>query len=172
MTVEEAIKTAIQFETKVRDTYAHAAEAATDPAAQRVLRVLATEEQGHLDYLSSRLTEWSKEGKVLPAVLKTVLPAREKILEEMKKVRKQMHMGEAERKSALETLKRAQDVETETSAFYERMVATLPDAGAKAMFARFLEIEEGHNAFVAAEIDSVTGLGFWFDLREFDLEAG
>ena len=68
--------------------------------------------------------------------------------------------------------RRAEAAEHDTAAFYRRMVDTLQDAGAKSMFERFLEIEQGHAAIVAAEIDSVTGLGFWFDTREFDLEAG
>jgi len=37
---------------------------------------------------------------------------------------------------------------------------------------RFVEIEEGHRAIVQAEIDCVSGLGFWFDTAEFKLEAG
>jgi hypothetical protein len=40
------------------------------------------------------------------------------------------------------------------------------------LFQRFVEIEQGHLAIVQAEIDSVSGLGFWFDMREFDLETG
>ena len=39
-------------------------------------------------------------------------------------------------------------------------------------FGRFLEIEQGHQAIVRAEIDALTGMGFWFDFQEFDLEAG
>jgi peptide deformylase len=39
------------------------------------------------------------------------------------------------------------------------------------MFARFLEIEEGHARIVQAEIDTLTGMGFWFDVQEFRLEA-
>ena len=38
-------------------------------------------------------------------------------------------------------------------------------------FALFLEIEEENLALVQAEIDAITGMGYWFDFREFDLEA-
>ena len=51
------------------------------------------------------------------------------------------------------------------------MVRELPVEGQN-LFSRFLEIEEGHGAIVQAEIDNVKRLGFWFDLKEFDLEAG
>jgi hypothetical protein len=50
-------------------------------------------------------------------------------------------------------------------------VRDLP-AEEKAMFERFVEIEEGHKSIVQAEIDCVTGMGFWFDIAEFRLEAG
>ena len=49
------------------------------------------------------------------------------------------------------------------------MVSELPPEG-RALFERFLEIEQGHVAIVQAEIDAVSGLGFWFDVQEFRLE--
>lgn len=67
-------------------------------------------------------------------------------------------------------LNKALDVEIETSSFYKEMVDRLEDEPQK-MFKRFLEIEEGHLALVQAEIDSITGTGFWFDFQEFNLEA-
>ena len=39
------------------------------------------------------------------------------------------------------------------------------------MFRRFVEIEEGHQKIVQAEIDCVSGAGFWFDSMEFKLEG-
>ncbi len=32
-------------------------------------------------------------------------------------------------------------------------------------------IEDGHLAIVQAQLDSVQGMGFWFDIAEFRLEA-
>ena len=62
-------------------------------------------------------------------------------------------------------------MEIQTSNFYREMVSKLP-AEHQPMFQRFMEIEEGHEAIVKAEIDNARGLGFWFDFQEFDLEAG
>ena len=50
------------------------------------------------------------------------------------------------------------------------MVSKL-DGDGKTLFERFVEIEEGHQAIVQAEIDCVSGLGFWFDTLEFRLEG-
>jgi rubrerythrin len=66
-------------------------------------------------------------------------------------------------------LEKALAVETETSGFYKKMVAELPPEG-RAFFERFVEIELGHVALVEAELNSVQGAGFWFDMPEFDLE--
>jgi rubrerythrin len=61
--------------------------------------------------------------------------------------------------------------EQETSAFYRQMVSELAEERRR-LFARFLEIEEGHVAIVEAELDAVSGSGFWFGMKEFDLEKG
>jgi hypothetical protein len=60
-------------------------------------------------------------------------------------------------------------VERETSAFYQEMVGTLDGTG-HSLFERFVEIEGGHLALVQAEIDSLSGSGYWFDTAEFSLE--
>ena len=87
MDVDEAIKTAIEFETRVRDQYAKAAAKAVDPDAKKVLEVLAGEEQDHLNYLHSRLHEWRKDGKLTAEQLGTVLPSKERILEGVKSLK-------------------------------------------------------------------------------------
>ena len=51
-----------------------------------------------------------------------------------------------------------------------KMVDELEGDGQR-MFAHFVEIEKGHLDIVQAEIDAVTGIGYWYDFREFNLEA-
>ena len=70
----------------------------------------------------------------------------------------------------LDMLKKALTLEVEATRFFRSMVAELKDEERK-LFARFVEIEEGHEAIVQAEIDALTGLGFWFDYTEFRLEG-
>lgn len=170
MNIEEAIKTAIEYEEKVTAFYGGAVDKVSDPVGQKVLKVLADEERQHVDYLRAKLEEWRKTGKVTAEELKTVVPAKEKIDEEIKKL-KMSTPGKATRGIEVELLQQALEVEVETSDYYKRMVNEMPEEG-RALFAAFLEIEEGHKTIVQAEMDSVRGLGFWFDFREFDLEAG
>lgn len=166
MTIEEALRTALQYEAKVRSVYENAVSEADDPVAKRVFQVLAQEEQEHLDYLHERLSELKETGKITPAELRTVIPSKEALAAAIVKLEGAVSERRSERE--LDLFRAALQVETETSDFYKRMVDELGPEG-RTFFSRFVEIEEGHVSIVQAEIDSLTGSGYWFDFREFDL---
>jgi rubrerythrin len=168
MEVEKAIKTAIEYETKVHEVYAQAVKGTKNETARRVFQKLADEEQGHVAYLKSRLTEWQKTGKLTAAKLETTIPTKGAIEDGVKKLEDKMQA--ADEFGEAQMLTKALDVEIATSNFYQQMVEQL-DAEPQAMFQRFLDIEQGHLALVQAELDHLNGTGFWFDFREFDLEA-
>jgi rubrerythrin len=168
--LDEAIQTALTFENKVLKVYQDAGAKITDPVGKKVFQQLAVEEAGHVAYLQSRLAEWTKSGHLDLAEITTVVPSKERIAAGRQQVAKSMR-GSRPATSEVEYLQRALAAEKETSAFYQRMVAELSGERQR-LFARFLEIEEGHVAIVQAEIDAVSGSGFWFDMKEFDLEKG
>jgi rubrerythrin len=168
VTIEQAIKTGIEFELEVRHVYSEAAKKFKDPVARKIFGVLADEEDRHVQYLESRLEEWEKTGAVTAAALETVIPSREAIDAALGRMTKRM--GEQDFGVELEMLKKALALEIEATKFFSRMVVELKDEEQK-LFARFVEIETGHEAIVQAEIDAVTGLGFWFDYTEFRLEG-
>jgi len=168
MTVEEAIKTSIEYETKVRDVYVEAVEAAPNEQGRRLFQLMADEEQHHLDYLETKLEQWSSDGTVTDDGLNTAIPAANTIEEGVESLRDTV--GGKPGTVELQWLRKAHGVERETSDFYARMVDELPDE-AKSLFKRFLEIEEGHLMLVQAQIDQALGNGYWFDVREFDLEG-
>lgn len=167
MTVEEAIKTALDYETRIRDIYRDAAEVVSDPAGKRILQMLGDDEQHHVEYLMDRLESWKKTGKLSAEKLESTIPPVDTIQRGMEKVRAQM--STENRGGERGILSKALKAEIETSNFYEKMVAELPNEG-KRMFARFLEIEENHIAAVQAELDYITKTGYWFDFKEFDME--
>ena len=45
MTIEEAIKTALEYETKIRDIYRDAVERVSEPVGKRTLQMLRDDEQ-------------------------------------------------------------------------------------------------------------------------------
>lgn len=167
MNLEEAIKTAIIYEMKVRDVYDKAAQNAVSPTGQKVFQVMAKEEQYHVNYLQEQLEEWQSKGLLKEMELKTFVPSKKTIQDNVQKLTEKV--GEKPGGEELQSLQKALEVEKETSNFYRDVVGKLSGEGQK-MFERFLEIEEGHLAIVQAELDSVSGSGFWFDSPEFSLE--
>ncbi len=166
MNLEEAIKTAIQYETRVRDAYLDSMDNIADETGRRVFEVLGNEEQLHIDHLASLLAGWKQSGKVSPAKLKSVVPARETIEKGVKKLGE--HLSTRDYGTEREMLKKALAMEQETAGFYRRMIRELKEEGE--LFARFLEIEEGHLAIVQAELDYFNRTGNFFDFQEFNLE--
>ena len=162
MTLQEAIGTALEYEVKVRDHYLKSAKVLEDPKGKGLFELLSKEEQGHVEYLEHCLTEWKKTGKISAGPVKSLLPRGVAWIDEAKK-RLSKRPG---KRVATGT-----EYEKEASGFYRSMVSTLPQ-GERDMFAAFLTIEDGHVALVQAQLDSVQGLGFWFDSMEFRLEAG
>jgi rubrerythrin len=168
MNIEEAIKTAIQYEKRVVQVYEEAVRASEDETGKKIFSVLAKEERQHVDYLESRLTEWKATGRVTAAALGTVVPSRERIDEGVRTL--QSRVARKAPEAEMRLLKRALDVEVETSAFYGRVVKELPPEG-RPLFERFVEIEHGHQAIVQAEMNAVAGNGYWFDISEISMES-
>jgi rubrerythrin len=171
MDLSEAIRTALEFEGRVHKTYQDAMAAAVSDAGKRVFKTLCDEEMGHIKYLRERLDEWENTGKITVAKLGTAIPSKASINEGVQKLQEKIGSEVSTKHDAeLQFLQKALEVEIETSNFYREMVRTLDSDGQK-MFERFVEIEEGHQAIVQAELDMVSGTGFWFDTMEFNLEA-
>lgn len=167
MTIEKAIKTAIEHETRIRDVYREAEAAVDDEAGKRIFAALGNDEQHHIDYLRQSLEQLEIGGKIDPAQLHSAIPSGDILKQEAAKieslvvkdfygVRKQM-------------LSRALQAEIETSDFYRKMVAELPAEG-QALFSRFLEIENNHINAVQFELDYMGKTGYWYDFKEFDME--
>jgi len=167
MTLEEAIKTAIQYETKIRDVYRAAAQKVSEPAGKSFLKTMAEDEQHHLDYLLDRLEHWNKTGKLTFPKLETAIPSDESIAKQMGRFKSEI--SKKARGDQKRILSQALKVEIETSDFYKEMVGEMTGQS-QAMFARFLVIENRHIAAVQMQLDYATKTGYWFDMKEFDME--
>ncbi len=168
MTIEEAIQTAIAYEKRVVQVYEEAARASADPSGRKIFGTLVKEEEQHVAYLVARLEEWRSTGRVTAAALRTVVPSRDRIEEGVRTLK--TRVASAAPEAEMRLLKRALDVEVETSAFYAKVVKELPPEG-RPLFERFVEIEQGHQAIVQAEMNAVAGNGYWFDMPEITMEG-
>jgi len=168
MKIEIAIRTAIEYESKILAVYTQAADEVADARGKKILHMLADEEQGHLAYLQSKLRKWEDQGELQFDGLTSRLPSADLIRANANKI-----SGEFSGKSLTrerQILERALKAEIETSKFYEGLVAELSGDNQQ-MFARFLEIENEHVQLVQAELDFAIQSGFWFDFAEIDMEA-
>jgi len=168
MTIENAIKTALDYEHKVKAVYDEAVGRATDDEGRRIFGILAREEQYHIDFLNKMLKQWKENGVVSPTKLKTTIPSAEKIAESIRNLHHKAK--EKDYSDELLMLNKALDMEDQTMTFYQKLVDEL-DGEYQQLFADFLEIEINHKAIVQAEIDHLQGSGFWFDFPEFNLEV-
>jgi rubrerythrin len=166
--LEHAIQIAIDFEKKVVKTYQDAAAASQDPVGKRILQVMTQEEGTHVAYLEARLREWKQTGQVSLQKLDTLIPKPEALYAALHRMKKTLEKKETKLTKELALLQSALVAENEASAFYKDLVSQLDGPG-KELFARFMEIEAGHVAMVQAELDSVSGVGVWFDFQEVDL---
>jgi rubrerythrin len=169
MKLDDAIKAALEYEIGVCKVYVDAMNKTGDETAKRIFKVLGQEEEDHVAYLRDRLAEWEKAGKITVKALDTVLPGREAINKGLQDLERTVKQEPTKLNLELELLKKALDAEIKTSEFYKEMVRTLDGDGQK-LFKRFVEIEEGHEAIVQAQINTVGNWGFWFDTPEFRLE--
>lgn len=167
MSMEQAVKTAIELEGKIRDLYVQSHSECTDAAGKRFFAMLRDDEQYHMDYLSDRLGELEESGKMQYPEIKTRVPSADEIQSCLDDAEK--HMAVDDRGVIQQMLSNALKVEVRTSEFYGKMVSE-SEGEIKGMFARFLEIENGHIAAVQAELDYVMNTGYWFGMKEFDME--
>ena len=137
MNLEKAIQSALEFENRIRDLYREAAESTEDPAGKKIFQTLADDEQRHVDYLESRLTEWQKRGQITIEKLASTIPDKASIRKEAAALQSTIRQDTRGLKQQM--LSRALEMEIETSRFYKTLVETVADDH-RPMFARFLEI--------------------------------
>ena len=169
MTIEEALASALEFETRVREHYERAAAQAPDGDASDFFRLMAKEEAGHVAYLEHRLARCRAGEPLGPADVPTGVPRAEWVAEGLRRLESAGREGE--RAYGVDHLEKALRLEQEAGEHYRRLVAEVEHPEAEALFRRFLEIEDGHTALVRAQLDHATGTGHFFGVREFTLDG-
>ena len=169
MTIEEAIRSALEYEHRVRDTYAQAANTVGPPDARRFFEVMVREEQGHIAYLEDRQREWQEKGVLTAAALASALADEGWTRAATDGLRGDA--GDDARTSVVEHLYAALRLEETVSTHYRALVDAVEHPDAERMFRHFLEIEDGHIAVVQSEIDFQSGTGIFYGVQEFTLDG-
>ena len=168
MKLETAITSALEFENRIRDLYLEAVARTDDPTGKKIFQALADDEQHHVDYLNSRLDEWQRDGKLTAAALASTIPDKTAFRREAAAF--QSKMAGDDRGLKQQMLSRVLAMEIETSRFYRELIDQVAEPH-RAMFARFLEIEDNHVEAVQFELDHLSHTGFWYGFEEFDMES-
>jgi len=168
MDSQEIFATALQYEEKIRDLYRSTDKIVDDERGRQIFRALADDEQSHVEFLLYSLEQLKAHGTIDINRLVTSIPTIQQIessIERMKTTIPTQMLGDI--KSVLAS---ALKLEKETSAFY-REACSKTEGEIKAIFEKFLEIEDRHIDVVQIELDHAQHNGMWFNFMEVDLEA-
>lgn len=168
--VLEAIETAIQIEKDGFTFYTQAAHQTNDPRGKRMFQTLANDEAAHMKLFNDVRQTLIEEGKWLsPEEIAAISPAKSVRPPVFPASDKAGDVDVPERELA--ALRRGIQAEKDSIAFYTEQKDKTDDPDGRAMYAYLVEQEEGHRTILQGEYDYLTNTGFWFDVREFDLEA-
>ncbi|MCR4407656.1 MAG: ferritin family protein [Anaerolineae bacterium] len=166
----QAIETAIQIEKDGLEFYTTAAGQTTDPSGKKMFQSLARDEAVHLKLFEAVRESLLKDGTWLsPEQVAAIGPqrlARPPVFPTKEEI-KAVQVPERE----LAALQRGIQAEEDSISFYSGARDKTDDPDGKALYSYLIEQEEGHRTILQGEYDYLTNTGFWFDIREFDLEA-
>lgn len=162
------LKTAVFFEKEGLETYLKCALLTGSVNGKDMYINLAQDEHVHVQKLHGRLNELLVE-----LLSKAVINAGEvKRIFTVEPPAK----GEATRTPEIPTeecaiLEMAIQNEVEAQKFYGQQAEKSGDPLTEVLYRSLAKEEANHEMLLRAELDSVKGHGFWFDFREFTLEA-
>jgi rubrerythrin len=166
----KAIETAIQVEKDGLAFYTDAARQIADPGGKRMFESLAADEAAHLSLFETVRKSLLEEDRWLP-------PEQVASMSPSRFARPPIFPAAGQAGAAkiperqLAALRRGIQAEDESIALYSEQMDRVDDVDGKAMYGYLVEQENGHRTILQGEYDYLTGTGFWFDVREFDLEA-
>jgi rubrerythrin len=162
----QAMKTAIDMEKSGHKFFTEAAEKVRHEVGRKLFTRLAAEEIGHMRTFEKIFTEVSGGTDWKDAIGSVEASKRVPYFDEARKEFKAEDLS-----VELSYLKKALDLERNAMQFFEKAVTEAESPEAQEVFRRILEEEQGHYDLIQAEIDSINGSGFWFDVQEFQMDS-
>jgi rubrerythrin len=162
----QAMKAAIEMEKSGHRFFTEASNKVSHEVGRKLFSRLAAEEIDHMRTFEKIFGEVSG-GKDWKEAMRAIQPAKR--VPYFDEARKQFKSEDLH--VELEYLKKALDLERNAMEFFEKAIAEAETEQAKEIFTRILEEEKAHYDLIQAEIDSVNGSGFWFDVQEFQMDG-
>jgi rubrerythrin len=160
------MKTAIEMEISGHKFFTEAAEKVSHEVGRKLFTRLAAEEIGHKRTFEKIFTAVSGGTDWKEAVSEVEPTKRVPYFDEARK-----QFKAEDQTVELDYLKKALDLERNAMQFFEKAMMEAESPEAREIFKRILEEEQGHYDLLQAEIDSISGSGFWFDVQEFQMDS-
>ena len=162
----QAMKTAMEMELSGHKFFTDAAQRVESEVGKKLFGRLAKEELLHLKVFEKVFGDVSR-GVAWKDAVKSVEP--EVYVPYFDEARKNFEPKDLNLE--LDFLKKALELERKAMAFFDQAAADAEDSEAREIFKKIREQEQLHYDLIQAEIDHLSGSGFWFDVREFDMDG-
>jgi rubrerythrin len=162
----QAMKTAIEMEISGHKFFTNAAKRVESEVGKKLFGRLAQEELLHLQVFEKIFGDVSRGVEWKVAVRSVEPEVKVPYFDEAKKNFKPKDLT-----LELDFLKKALDLERRAMEFFEKAATDAEDEAAQEIFKKVKEQEQLHYDLIQAEIDHLSGSGFWFDVREFDMDG-
>ncbi|MBN1885883.1 MAG: ferritin family protein [Candidatus Krumholzibacteriota bacterium] len=148
--LREALEKAIYREIGARDFYGSVAGTITNPEGRDRFRHLSEDEEAH----RAKLVGWLEERLGVRFVFDDAKGAASEI----------QGIELSAQTGAFEALKLAIEAETNAEAYYRRQAAAFDDAELEKLLLEIADEESGHRSLLEAELNSLRGGFYWFDM--------
>lgn len=162
-------KEALEYEKQIRDLYTDGVSIVDDERGKAIFKILAAEEQSHIDFLEHSIKTLKRKGSISSEQLKTAIPDTDSILKNIASMKVEIpeHMlGDVK-----QVLSKALKLEVETTEYYQQAFDST-EGDIKEVLGKFVEIEQRHTDVVRFELDSASHNGFWLGFPEISMEVG
>ncbi|MBL7191368.1 ferritin family protein [bacterium] len=166
--VISALKFAIEAEKIGLRAYLDFARSTNDATGKNMFITIACDEVDHWELLEEQLRKIESGEKLhVIEVPDSRLPKFEpSVWEKDKRLAGDKGVGQ------ITALKTALKHERDGREIYLKGAESVDNPEVKKMFLKLADMEQIHFDILQAELDSITGTGYWFDLPEFNLEMG
>ncbi len=152
----EILKTAILLEKKGKAFYEKVAEQTQSEEVRKIFKLMAEEEQTHVEFLSKQFASYSKDKTFQKLELKADAQVVDMILSD--NIRKQISAASFEAAA----ISAAIDMETKAIEVYSKQAAEATDPNEKELFAWLADWEKGHHK-ILHELNEQLKEDIWYD---------
>lgn len=162
---------AAEIERRGHAFYSQWAQRIASEKGQAIFSRLAGEELMHLEWVLAQRRSLERQGHWLPEEQVPVVAQIKSLAAFVFPQVDSPRAGVSPEATELEALRRGIQAEKDSVVFYSDAHRRAADPQAQSMFARLVQVEQGHQRLLEAEADYLSKSGFYFGEAEFIVEG-